>query len=99
MPVPLFNLNIAPSVVTKVMKPISQVLSHLGIEIHQNLEDWLIQVSYRPQCEVHHDLTLSMACQRGFLINLAKSHLVLTQTIVWLGMKWDSRTANLHVSQ
>lgn len=46
----------------------------------------------------HQDLTLSLAHQRGLLLNLTKSNLVLTQTVVWLVMEWDSQTASLCLS-
>lgn len=40
-----------------------------------------------------------MACQSRLLINCSKSHLVPTQTTVWLGMEQDSQTETAPVDQ
>lgn len=74
-----FSLDIAPRVLTKMMKPVAQVLSHLGVEILMYLYDWLVPSLDHLQCEVHCNLTLLLAHQSGLLINFTKSHLIPIQ--------------------
>lgn len=57
------------------------------------LKNWLIQAKEYQQCEAYRNFTPDLANQRTFVFNLAKSYLTLTQSVVWLGMEWDSRTA------
>lgn len=71
----LFGLNIAPPVLTKIMKPMAHALSHLRIKILMYFDNWVIQAQDCLHCDIHQGPTLSLACKRGLLINLTKSHL------------------------
>lgn len=55
------------------------------------LDDWLIQVTHWFQCECTRDLTLKICHQMGFLYNLVKPNIMWSQSLVWLGIQWDSR--------
>lgn len=75
------DLNIAPWVFMKMMKPVMQALAHWGIKVLMYLDSWLIQVLNHQQCEVHKDLTLQLSHQMKLLLNLTKPHLTRTHDI------------------
>lgn len=55
--------------------------------VTDNLDDWLVHASSHQECEAHLDFLLSLARDRGLLVNFAKFHLVPTQNIVWPDME------------
>lgn len=83
-----FGLHIEPRVFT--IMTVAQALAQLGVQTLMYLDDWLVQAPDHQQCKAHQDLTLLLVRWRGLFISLAKSCLVSTQTMVWLGMEWDS---------
>ena len=87
-----FGLSTAPQVFTRVMAPVSAILHSWGIRMRQYLDDWLVQSSSRES--LLHDLQVVMDLCRelGIVINPAKSHLVPSQVVQYLGVVIDSRS-------
>lgn len=73
----------------------TQPLSCLGAVIQMYHNDRLIQALDHHQCEAQRYLTLTVSP----LVYLALSHVILTQTTVWLRMVWYFKTAHLHPTQ
>ena len=80
-----FGLSTAPQVFTRVMVPVSGFLHQLGIRMLRYLDDWLILASSQEEASQ----PLSGA---GNFVNLEKSTLTPSQTIVYLGIRIDSQT-------
>ena len=87
-----FGLSTAPQVFTRVMAPVSAVLHSWGIRMRRYLDDWLVQSSSRDS--LLHDLqvVLDLCRELGIVVNLAKSHLVPSQVVQYLGGVIDSRS-------
>ena len=86
------GLSMAPQAFTRVMAPVSAFLHQLGIWMFRYLVDWLILVSSREEACWERDKVLDLCLDLGILVNLEKSSLILSQTIVYLGIKIKSRT-------
>ena len=56
------------------------------------LDDWLILASSREEACWERDKVLALCLDLGILVNLEKSSLIPSQTIVYLGIKIESRT-------
>ena len=85
-----FGLSTAPQVFTQVMAPVSAFLHHSGIRLRRYLNDWLIQASSREQVLLALDAVLQLCSSLGIVVNWERSHLVLTQRMVHLGVLLDS---------
>ena len=75
-----FGLSTAPQVFTRVMAPVSY------------LDDWLILASSQEEACWARDKVLSLCQELGIVVNLEKSTLTPSQTIVYLGIRIDSQT-------
>ena len=87
-----FGLSTAPQVFTRVMAPVSGFLHQLGIRMLWYLDDWLILVSSQEEACWARDKVLSLCQELGIVVNLEKSTLTPSQTIVYLGIRIDSQT-------
>ena len=76
----------APQVFTRVMAPVSFILHSLGARILCCLDDWIILASSLSEALWARDTLLDLWHQLGIVINLAKSHLSLSQSATYLGM-------------
>ena len=87
-----FGLSTAPQVFTRVMAPVSTILHSWGIRMRRYLDDWLVQSSSRDT--LLHDLqvVLDLCRELGIIVNPAKSHLVPSQVVQYLGVVIDSRS-------
>ena len=87
-----FRLSTAPQVFTRVMAPVSAILHSWGIRMRRYLDDWLVQSSSRDS--LLHDLqvVLDLCRELGIVVNPAKSHLVPSQVVQYLGVVIDSRS-------
>ena len=87
-----FGLSTAPRVFTRVMAPVSAILHSWGIRMRRYLDDWLVQSSSRDS--LLHDLqvVLDLCRELGIVVNPAKSHLVPSQVVQYLGVVIDSRS-------
>ena len=87
-----FGLSTAPQVFTRVMAPVSGFLHQLGIRVLRYLDDWLILTSSQEEACWARDKVLSLCQELGIVVNLEKSTLTPSQTIVFLGIRIDSQT-------
>ena len=87
-----FGLSTAPQVFTRVMAPVSGFLHQLGIRMLRYLDDWLILASSQEEACWARDKVLSLCQELGIVVNLEKSTLTPSQTIVYLGIRIDSQT-------
>ena len=87
-----FGLSTAPQVFTRVMAPVSGFLHQLGIRMFRYLDDWLILALSQEEACWARDKVLSLCQELGIVVNLEKSTLTPSQTIVYLGIRIDSQT-------
>ena len=81
-----FGLASAPFVFTWILRPFLGHLRKQGIQIHAYLDDWIIHHSDKNTLLQHLHMTLSLASQLGFKVNLGKSKLILSQDLTYLGV-------------
>ena len=82
-----FGLTTAPQVFTRIMAPVSAILHRYGVRMLRYLDDWLILVSTELACLQSRDRLLSICTELGIQVNLTKSSLVPTQSLVYLVME------------
>ena len=82
-----FGLTTAPQVFTRIMAPVSAILHKYGVRMLRYLDDWLILASTELACLQSRDRLLSICTKLGIQVNLTKSSLVPTQSLVYLGME------------
>ena len=85
-----FGLTTAPQVFTRIMAPVSAILHRYGVRMLRYLDDWLILASTEIACIQSRDRLLSICTELGIQVNLTKSSLVPTQSLVYLGMEIQS---------
>ena len=85
-----FGLTTAPQVFTRIMAPVSAILHKYGVRMLRYLDDWLILASTELACLQSRDRLLSICTKLGIQVNLTKSSLVPTQSLVYLGMEFRS---------
>ena len=82
-----FGLTTAPQVFTRIMAPVSAILHRYGVRMLRYLDDWLILASTELACLQSRGRLLSICTELGIQVNLTKSSLVPTQSLVYLGME------------
>ena len=82
-----FGLTTAPQVFTRIMAPVSAILHRYGVRMLRYMDDWLILASTEIACIQSRDRLLSICAELGIQVNLTKSSLVPTQSLVYLGME------------
>ena len=82
-----FGLTTAPQVFTRIMAPVSAILHRYGVRMLRYLDDWLILASTEIACIQSRDRLLSICTELVIQVNLTKSSLVPTQSLVYLGME------------
>ena len=82
-----FGLTTAPQVLTRIMAPVSAILHRHGVRMLRYLDDWLILASSEIACLQSRDRLLAVCTELGIQVNLTKSSLVPSQSIVYLGME------------
>ena len=82
-----FGLTTAPQVFTRIMAPVSAILHKYGVRMLCYLDDWLILASSEIACLQSRDRLLTVCTELGIQVNLTKSSLVPTQSLVYLGME------------
>ena len=69
------------------MAPVSAILHKYGVRMLRYLDDWLILASSEIACLESRDRLLTICTELGIQVNLTKSSLVPTQSLVYLGME------------
>ena len=82
-----FGLMTASQVFMRIMAPVSAILHKYGVRMLRYLDDWLILASTELACLQSRDRLLSLCTELGIQVNLTKSSLVPTQSLVYLGME------------
>ena len=82
-----FGLTTAPQVFTRIMAPVSAILHKYGVRMLRYMDDWLILASSELACLQLRDRLLTVCTELGIQVNLTKSSLVPTQSLVYLGME------------
>ena len=82
-----FGLTTVPQVFTRIMAPVSAILHRYGVRMLRYLDDWLILASTEIACIQSRERLLSICTELGIQVNLTKSSLVPTQSLVYLGME------------
>ena len=82
-----FGLTTAPQVFTRIMAPVSPILHKYGVRMLRSLDDWLILVSSELACLQSRDRLLTVCTKLGIQVNLTKSSLVPTRSLVYLSME------------
>ena len=90
-----FGLNIAPRIFTKIVGVMIKQLRLAGIKVFAYLDDWFIWAQSKNACLKALWLVQRVLKERGFIINIKKSHLIPTQSIEWLGHVWESVSGHL----
>ena len=86
-----FGLSTAPQVFSQVMASVSAILHSWGIRMRRYLDDWLVQSSSRESLlrDLRVVLDLCHELELGIVVNPAKSHLVPSQVVQYLGVVVD----------
>ena len=87
-----FGLSTAPKVFSRVMAPVSAILHSWGIRMRRYLDDWLVQSSSRESLLRDLRVVLDLCHELGIVVNPAKSHLVPSQVVQYLGVVVDSQS-------
>ena len=87
-----FGLNIAPSLFTRLMKPVAGFLRKRGVRLILYLDDMLIIGSTPREVNDFTQMAVNLLKALGFIINLDKSVLTPTQVITFLGFTINSIT-------
>ena len=82
-----FGLTTAPQVFTRIMAPVSAILHKYGVRMLRYLDDWLILASSETARLQSRDRLLAVCTELGIQVNLTKSSLIPSQSIVYLGME------------
>ena len=82
-----FGLTTAPQVFTRIMAPVSAILHKYEVRMLRYLDDWLILASSEFACLQSRDRLLTVCTELGIQVNLTKSSLVPTQSLVYLCME------------
>ena len=85
-----FGLTTAPQVFTRIMAPVSTIFHKCGVRMLCYLDDWLILASSELACLQSRNRLLTVCTELGIQVNLTKSSLVPTQSLVYLGMEIQS---------
>ena len=85
-----FGLTTTPQVFTRIMAPVSAILHKYGVRMLRYLDDWLILAATELAYLQSRDRLLSLCTELGIQVNLTKSSLVPTQSLVYLGMEIQS---------
>ncbi|XP_029470625.1 metabotropic glutamate receptor 6-like [Rhinatrema bivittatum] len=87
-----FALATAPRTFTKVMVVVAAAaLRHEGVLVHPYLDDWLIRVKSEDLCRQSVQRVISILELLGWGVNFAKSHLVPSQSLEYLGARFDTQ--------
>lgn len=84
-----FGLSTAPRVFTRVTRAVLAHLRRNGVMVFAYLDDWLVLGNSQQGALASTNATVSLLTKLGWLINVEKSNLVPTQSIIYLGARLD----------
>ena len=87
-----FGLSTTPQVFSRVMAPVSAILHSWGICMRRYLDDWLVQSSSHESLLRDLGVVLDLCHELEIVVNPAKSHLVPSQVVQYLGVVVDSQS-------
>ena len=79
------GLTSSPRIFTRVIKVIKEYVQKLGVTLYLYLDDWLVQAHSWDLVAQHTNFLVQVAQGLGWIVNVDKSELDPTQTIVFLG--------------
>ncbi|KAL0199690.1 hypothetical protein M9458_002877, partial [Cirrhinus mrigala] len=85
-----FGLSLAPRAFSRCIEAALSPLRHKGLRISAYLDDYLICAHSRERAERDIEMLTSHLTNLGFRINYAKSQLIPSQEIEYLGLRIDS---------
>lgn len=92
------GLNITLHVFTKLSKVLKAELTGMGVNSLFSLDDWLVTGDSFQAATFMVNTTIQVAQLMGFLYNFPKSSLMPSQSLIWLGMVWNTRRQSLQPS-
>ena len=90
-----FGYSLAPRVFTKILKPVYASLRFQNIRVIYYIDDTLIIAKSSDQCSRHAHEVCNLLSRVGFTVNQAKSQLIPSQQIQFLGFVVDSVSMTL----
>jgi hypothetical protein len=90
-----FGLSTAPRVFTKVLAPVVGYLHQQGVHLYPYLDDCLLVEKTPDMLQRSMEITLLTLQRLGFMINVKKSQLTMTQRIHFLGMEIDTQLSTV----
>lgn len=94
-----FGLSLAPRVFSKCVEAALSPLRNSGIRIFSYIDDYLICSRSREQAIKDSEVVVNHLTELGFTINLEKSHLEPAQFIEYLGLRIDSISYRMALSE
>ena len=94
-----FGLTSAPSIFTKLLRPVISHLRSSGIKISSYLDDIFICGKSLSKVKSDVDVTIKLLLSLGFSINWNKSVLTPSQTLFHLGFIWDSTSSTISLPE
>jgi hypothetical protein len=85
-----FGLNTAPLVFTRIATTVAAALRQKGIRVHVYLDDWLFLDQSKDALESAQPWILDFIQDLGFLVNVKKSRLEVSQVFEHLGLSFNT---------
>ncbi|KAK6011055.1 reverse transcriptase [Ostertagia ostertagi] len=92
-----FGLATAPYVYTKLMRVVAAHFRERGIRVIHYLDDWAVFANTEEECRSHIAYAIQIFEHLGLCINHAKSQLVPTQELEFLGLIIDARLGEFRI--
>ena len=86
-----FGLSSSPRIFSKVLKVVIVYLRNSGIKISHFLDDIFIAASTYDQCLKDLKTSLNILASLGFVVNVKKSSLIPSKSILHLGYEWNTQ--------
>ena len=93
-----FGLSSAPWIFTKILKPVAALLREHGVRLVVYIDDFLIMAESKDLAEEHTAALVFLLENLGFLLS-AKSVMIPSQSMEFLGFMLDSHTMRLQVQE
>jgi len=94
-----FGLSTAPRVFTRISRTIVAFLRRRGFTVFAYLDDWLIVGPSRSETARVTSVTVSLLESLGWVINMEKSSLIPSQSVIYLGARLDFERGTISASE